>query len=767
MATAKNMVIVESPAKVKTISRYLGKDYVVASSMGHVRDLPLKKLGVDVEDDFKPTYQLLSSRLEMLKKLQRIASKAKSVYLATDLDREGEAIAWHLVEALGIPPEKALRVTFSEITERAIIAAFEHPRRIDVNKVNAQQARRILDRIVGYKLSPLLWKKIARGLSAGRVQSVAVRLICEREKEIQAFTPEEFWRIMAKVMPEGAPARDSDVFEVELKKINGKKADLRNEQQATEIVEKIRTQPFVVDKIEKKTQSSSPPPPLITSTLQQQASIQLRFSTKRTMALAQELYQGVELGEEGPIGLITYMRTDSVRISDEAMADCRREVTKQFGDDYLASKPRRFRSGKRAQEAHEAIRPTYVHRTPDELKKHMSKDQYLLYRLIWNRFVATQMANAKIEVTDVSVAAGDSILQAKGRRILFDGHLKLTPSNGKDQILPELKEGQELELVELTPSQHFTKPPPRYTEATLVRTLEKEGIGRPSTYSSIISTIQQRNYVKQTDRKFYATELGTVVNDRLVKHFPKLLDTKFTSEMEDELDKIEEEHLDWVQVLDSFYKDFSADLERATDKMKKFSEMSDEICEECGKPMAVKLTSHGKFLACTGYPECKTTKPVGEDGSERPRPQPTDYTCEKCGSPMVIRTGSRGRFMACSAFPKCRNTMSIGDDGKPIKPQKSGEKCEKCGSDMIIRKGRRGKFLACSAFPKCRNTRSLPDAEEPGVQMTKIICKKCGRPMQVRFGKRGPFLACSGFPKCRVTANVPDDLEVKIPDATA
>ncbi len=764
MAKAKNMVIVESPAKVKTISRYLGDDYIVTSSMGHVRDLPPKKLGVDVNDNFKPTYQLVSDRLEMVKNLKKIASKAKSVYLATDLDREGEAIAWHLIEALEIPPEKVRRVTFSEITERAIIAAFEHPRSIDINKVNAQQARRVLDRIVGYKLSPLLWRKIARGLSAGRVQSVAVRLICEREKEIQAFKPEEFWRIIAKVIPEGTPARDRDIFEIELKKVNGKKADLKNEQQTMEVVEKIKAQPFVIAKVETKTLSSSPPPPLITSTLQQQASIQLRFSTRKTMRLAQELYQGIELGEEGPVGLITYMRTDSVRIADEAMADCRKQVKKQFGSDYLASNPRRFRSGKRAQDAHEAIRPTYVERTPDDLQGQLSKDQHLLYRLIWNRFVATQLANAKIEVTDVSVAAGDAILQAKGRRILFDGHLKLTPANGKEQILPELKEGQELELVELTPSQHFTKPPPRYNEATLVRTLEKEGIGRPSTYSSIISTIQQRNYVKQAERRFHATELGMVVNDRLVEHFSKLLDMKFTSEMEDELDKIEEEHLDWVQVLDSFYEDFSADLERAGEKMVKFTQMSDETCEKCGKQMAVKLTSRGKFLACVGYPECKTTKPLGDDGNERPRPLPTDYTCEKCDSPMVIRTGRRGKFMACSAFPKCRNTVSIDDDGKPVKPQKSGEKCEKCGSDMIIRRSRRGKFLACGAFPKCRNTRPLPDAERREAQETGIPCKECGRPMLVRFGRRGPFLACSGYPKCGTTANVPDDLEVKVPE---
>ena len=482
------------------------------------------------------------------------------------------------------------------------------------------------------------------------------------------------------------------------------------------------------------------------------------------MRLAQELYQGIELGSEGPVGLITYMRTDSVRISDEAMADCRKLVKEQFGSDYLASKPRQFRSGKRAQEAHEAIRPTYVDRTPDDLKGRLSNDQYRLYRLIWNRFVATQLANAKIEVTDVSVAAGDAILQAKGRRILFDGHLKLTPANSKEQILPELKEGQKLELVELTPSQHFTKPPARYTEATLVRTLEKEGIGRPSTYSSIISTIQQRNYVKQEERKFHATELGMVVNDRLVEHFSKLLDTKFTSAMEDELDKIEEEHLDWVQVLDSFYEDFSADLERAGDKMVKYTQMSDEVCEKCGKPMAIKLTSRGKFLACTGYPECKTTKPLGDDGNERPRPVATDYTCEKCDSPMVIRTGRRGRFMACSAFPKCRNTMIVGDDGKPVKPEQSDEKCEKCGSEMIVRTGRRGKFLACSAFPKCRSTKPLPDAEQPKVQETGIECSDCGKPMLVRFGRRGPFLACSGYPKCTATANVPADLEVKMPE---
>ena len=761
MAKARNVVIVESPAKAKTIGKYLGGDYKVASSMGHVRDLPPKKLGIDIENGFQPTYELIKNRKDTVADLKKLTSKADTVYLATDLDREGEAIAWHLAEALEIPQDKLQRVTFNEITEKAIKEAFQHARQIDINKVDAQQARRLLDRIVGYQLSPLLWKKIARGLSAGRVQSVAVRLICEREKEITDFKPEEFWRVIAKLQP-GDAKKDKDVFEAELKKIDGKDAGLTDEEQTTAAVEGLQSQPFAVSDIATKVQRPAPPPPFITSTLQQEASIQLRFSAKRTMMLAQQLYEGIELGAEGSAGLITYMRTDSVRISDDALNECRTLVEQVFGKEYLQPKPRFFKSGKRAQEAHEAIRPTSAMLKPDDIKAFLSRDQYKLYNLIWQRFVATQMANAKVELTDVSVCAANALFTAKGRRVLFDGYQKLSPSDTADQLLPALSVGQQLNLLELTPSQHFTKPPPRYTEASLVKALEKEGIGRPSTYATIISTIQQRGYVEQDQRKFQATELGMLVNERLVKHFSHILDLKFTSNMEEELDKIEEEHLNWVDVLGQFHSVFSDDLERAKDEMEKYLQLSDEKCEKCGQPMAIKFNARGKFLACTGFPECRNAKPIGEDAA-RPEPEATDYKCEKCDSPMVIRHGKMGPFMACSAFPKCRNTISIDKDGNPVKPEETEEKCEKCGSEMVVRSGRRGKFLACSAFPKCRNTKPLPkDANAEPPPPTGIECEECGKEMVIRSSRRGEFLACPGYPDCKNTVSMTDEIREQI-----
>ncbi|MFW6158961.1 MAG: type I DNA topoisomerase, partial [Planctomycetota bacterium] len=564
----QSLVIVESPAKAKTINKYLGKGYRVEASMGHVRDLPKKKLGVDIEHGFEPTYQTIRGRGKTLKKLRSAAKSADSVYLAPDPDREGEAIAWHVVQALKLPDAKAYRVTFNEITKRAVRAAFEHPGKIDMARVNAQQARRVLDRIVGYQLSPLLWKKVAKGLSAGRVQSVAVRLIVEREKEIRAFEPEEYWEIRATLAPAGEGEGQS--FEAELLKWQGEKFRPDNEDDAQTVARALRAATFTVDQVKKKKQKKSPGPPFNTSLLQQAASSRLRFSASRTMRVAQQLYEGIEVGGEGSVGLITYMRTDSFRMAGGAVDECRRLIPDKYGADYLPKKPRFYKSRKGAQEAHEAIRPTSVSRTPEDLKPFLSRDQHRLYKLIWDRFVASQMADARYEATTVAIRAGEGRLRARGRICIFPGHTRVWPRKQKDQQdLPDLAESQRLDLIKLEPSQHFTEPPRRYTEASLVRTLEREGIGRPSTYAPIISTIQKRGYVKQIKRAFHATELGIVVTDLLVDSFPDIMDVQFTSEMEEKLDKIEEEDRDWQAVLGEFYRLFKADLEKAETEMQR------------------------------------------------------------------------------------------------------------------------------------------------------------------------------------------------------
>jgi DNA topoisomerase-1 len=744
---AKSLVIVESPAKAKTIQKYLGKGYAVRASMGHVRDLPRRKLGVDIEDDFKPTYETLKGRGQVLKKIRAAAKGAEKVYLAPDPDREGEAIAWHIVQALKLPKSKARRVTFNEITRRAVREAFEHPGEIDMAKVEAQQARRVLDRIVGYQLSPLLWKKVAKGLSAGRVQSVAVRLIVEREKEIQAFEPEEYWEIKATLAPGGSD-EESDRFEAELVEWQGKKLKVSDGDTARAIVEALASEPFSVAAVERKRQKKGPGPPFSTSLLQQAASTRLRFSAKRTMRVAQQLYEGVEVGDEGSVGLITYMRTDSFRVAQPAVAECREVVEDRFGKDYLHAKPRVYKSRKGAQGAHEAIRPTAAARTPEQLKPFLKADQYKLYKLIWDRFVASQMSDAVYHATEAEIRAGDGLFKAKGRVCTFDGHTRVYPRREKDlQDLPELNDAQALDLIELDPSQHFTKPPPRYTEATLVRTLEREGIGRPSTYAAIISTIQDRGYVKQVRRAFHATELGIVVTDLLVEAFPRIMDVQFTSGMEEKLDKIEEEHTDWVAVLDEFYKLFKENLEKAQTEMEsvKGREVEGEVCPECGEPLVQRWSKYGPFLGCSGYPKCKYIK--REEGDEET--EETSFPCDKCGKPMVIKRGRRGKFFACSGYPECKNTRNIGHDGKPAAPpEPTDETCEKCGAPMVIRSGRRGRFLACSAFPKCRNTKALP---------TDVPCPQDGCDGKLIYrrgrGRRKGFYACTNYPDCDYTTN--------------
>jgi DNA topoisomerase-1 len=714
------LVIVESPAKAKTINRYLGKDYQVRACMGHVRDLPKSKMGVDIENGFAPTYVVSPDRKKTIAELKKLAAKADEVYLATDLDREGEAIAWHLAEALKLPPKKIRRVVFNEITKSAIREAFSQPGTINENKVNAQQARRILDRVVGYELSPLLWRGVRRGLSAGRVQSVAVRLIVDREREIEAFKSEEYWELEARLAPREAPAEGPSEFTAKYKRLIAEESAppreeepagrLPNESAATSLVEEIKTAPYVITRLDQKERAAAAAPPFNTSTLQQQASIQLHFSTRKTMVLAQQLYEGVDIGDEGAVGLITYMRTDSFSVSEQAIRDCRDYIGSSFPKEYLPEAPLRYRSGKDAQGAHEAVRPTAVEYTPERVKPHLERDQFRLYEMIWNRFVASQMAPARIAVTEVEVTAGRAVFGVQGKRLLFDGQYRISGFDTKNEvILPALSEGETLDLLELLPSQHFTKPPPRFSEASLVRTLEKLGIGRPSTYAPIISTIQQRKYVLLEKRQFHATELAKVVTDQLVQYFSDIMDVKFTSQMEDRLDEVEEERADWVQALREFYGPFSADMKKAREQMKRPEpEMTEHKCEKCGEPMLKRWSPNGYFLGCSAYPKCRSTVPLDDEGKPAPRPEPeqTDEKCEKCGSPMVIRTGRFGRFIACSNYPKCRTSRSL--EKAQIELPEELKVCDKCGKPMAVRRSRRGPFVGCTGYPECRNAKPLP-----------------------------------------------------------
>ena len=772
----KNLVIVESPAKAKTINRYLGDDFVVKASMGHVRDLPAKDIGVDLEGgDFTPTYEPLSGRRKVLADLKKISKNASYVYLATDLDREGEAIAWHLAEALKVPKSRLRRVVFNEITKSAIQAAFADPHDLDMNKVDAQQARRILDRIVGYKVSPLLWKKVARGLSAGRVQTVAVRLVVERERAIEAFVPEEFWKISAIFTADIASAlgleqqwtrfvsttdekgqspsqarqfeflAEHDAFRAELVEWQGKRFEcqgLTDARQAAEAlgmtvgnveqsedssakgpaknratvigsVDHSSGVKYSVESVGVRTSKNHPPGPFTTVTMQQAASVRLRFSASRTMRLAQQLYEGIDVPGSGSVGLITYMRTDSLNLSTQAIGQAREFVGEKFGEKYLPEKPNVYRSGPRAQAAHEAIRPTDVTRTPESLAGVLDAAQLRLYDLIWRRFVACQMSSAQWAVTEIAVAAdtkmGKAVFKAVGRRLTFDGFLKVAGmSSRQEQNIPDISSGTPVAPVAIEPTQHFTQPPPRFTEASLVKTLEAEGIGRPSTYAAIIQTIQDRQYVQQTDRRFYATELGMVVTDKLVKHFPDVFDLRFTARMEDKLDEVEEARTAWTGVLKDFYGPFKADLEKAGEEMvhaKAEIEPSEYTCPQCQKPMVYRWSKNGKYLACTGYPDCKKTFPVDKEG-KKVEARHVDIACPKCGKPLLMRRGRFGPFMSCPDYPDCDGIVNLDKKGGVKLPSapalKTDMPCPKCGQMMNLRRGSRGPWLGCSAFPKCR-----------------------------------------------------------------
>jgi DNA topoisomerase-1 len=758
----RSLVIVESPAKAKTINKYLGRDFVVKASMGHIRDLPKGKFGIDVEHGFKPDYTTIRGKTKVISELRRLAKNAPQVFLAPDLDREGEAIAWHLQESLDVDDKKVFRVVFNEITKKAILEAFEHPGKLDMDKVDAQQARRVLDRIMGYKLSPLLWKKIAKGLSAGRVQSVAVRLIVEREKEIRAFIKEEYWRVTANFEVDG------QAFHAELRRIGEERIDKNlDAKRAEEVVRAIGNDPLRLSEIDHKPKTRRPTPPFTTSQLQQKASTTLRFSARKTMMIAQQLYEGVEVAGEGSVGLITYMRTDSVRVSTDALTAARSLITSKFGASYLPDQPNFFTSrAKGAQEAHEAIRPTEVSRTPESLRDALTPDQHKLYTLIWNKFVSSQMKPALSTITTAvfeHAAPGANANRtvrfvAQGEVDVFDGHLRvfnLGKGEREEQVLPKsLALGTDYRPRKVEATQHFTQPPPRYSEATLVKELEKKGIGRPSTYATIISTIQDRGYVKLESRRFTATELGELVTDQLVSHFGDVINTEFTSSMEADLDRIESGERKWEKVVKSFHDVFTADLGKAEKAMKNIKlnpELSDKTCDKCGAPMAVLYNKRGKFLGCSKYPECKNTMSL--DGPrEKGEVLATDHLCPKCGKPMVIRSGKRGRFLACTGFPKCKSTASVDDEGKVIVPKETGILCDKCNSPMVIKGSRRGPFLACTGFPKCRNAKPLPEELREAPRETGEKCEKCGEPMVLKKSRWGKdFLACSGYPNCKNT----------------
>ena len=768
---AKSLIIVESPTKAKTITKYLGRGYTVMASVGHIKDLPTSKLGVDLDHNFKPQYVTIKGKSKVLAEIKKKAETADKIFLAPDPDREGEAIAWHLAEELRGKSKKksdgrVFRVLFNEITERAIKQALQTPGQIDMKLVNAQQARRVLDRIVGYQGSQLLWNKVRRGLSMGRVQSVAVRLMCEREAEREAFRAEEYWSITTLLAGNNPPP-----FEAKLHSINGEEASIGNAEQAQQIVSAIQGKTFTVTSIERKEKKRNPVAPFITSRLQQDAARKLHFTPKKTMTLAQQLYEGIEIGAEGSTGLITYMRTDSPRISQEATADVRQLIQERFGAEYLPESPNVYKTSKAAQEAHEAIRPTSAARDPESIRAYLDQDQYNLYKLIWNRFVASQMVPAILDVTRVESSPLDTVaryvFRSSGTIVKFPGHTivymegvdkELFAQKAKqdeevedsaERHLPELTEGERLRLVEqaeqtipgVTSKQHFTQPPPRYNEALLIKELEEKGIGRPSTYAAIISTIQERKYVEKVEGRFLPTETGKTVNDFLLKGFPDVVNVDFTSQLEAELDEVEEGNKPWVDAVRDFYDPFTADLEKAKSipgPKDTIEPPTDIPCEKCGRMMEIKWGRNGKFLACPGYkedPPCKNTQNFEKlpDGTIKIIPKQeltTDQVCEKCGSPMLVKTGRFGKFIACSAYPECKTT----------KPLALGVKCPQpgCGGDLVQKRTRKGRsFFACSKYPACEYAlwdrpipKACPTCSAPF--LVEKVSKQAGRSVQCR-----------------------------------
>lgn len=687
---AKYLVIVESPAKAKTIKKFLGSNYKIKASMGHVRDLPKSTMGVDIDNNFEPKYINIRGKGELISELKKEAKESEKVFLATDPDREGEAISWHLANIFQLDDDKACRVTFNEITKNAVLNAIKSPRQIDMNLVNAQQARRVLDRIVGYKISPLLWRNVRKGLSAGRVQSVATKIICDREEEIENFIPEEYWDIKAVLSKD-----DGKTFSAKFSGLLNKKVELKNKEDVDKVLKGLENKEFIIQKVKHGEKKRTPAPPFITSTLQQEAARKFGFSAKKTMMLAQQLYEGVEIEGEGFVGLITYMRTDSTRISNEALKEARDYILNNYGEKYLPDKPRVFKTKSGAQDAHEAIRPTMFNLPPERVKSSLSRDLFKLYELIWERFIASQMEAALYDTMSVDIAAGDYLFKASGSRVVFKGFLLLyeegrdeentdedNDDDKKDSLLPELVEGEKVKPLEIKPAQHFTQPPPRYTEATLVKTLEEKGIGRPSTYAPIISTIISRGYVKKEKKYLYPTDLGKIVNNLMEEHFKDIVDINFTAKMEAQLDSVEEGKLEWKELLKDFYDGFSQTLKSAEKSINRIDlpvEETDEVCEKCGRKMVIKVGKYGKFLACPGFPECRNAKPF------------LDYAgvlCPKCGGKVLIKKTKKGRnYLSCENYPAC--DFSSWD-------MPSDKKCPKCGNFMTKKsKGKKVQYT-CS-----------------------------------------------------------------------
>ena len=775
---ANSLVIVESPTKAKTIEKYLGKGFTVEASLGHVKDLPKSRLAVDTDNDFETELVVIPGKEKVLARLKKLGKAADHIYLAPDPDREGEAIAAHLADELsedgaGKKKKKSAdgdgakirRVTFNEITKRAVVAAFDHARDIDRNLVDAQQTRRILDRLVGYQISPLLWDKVRRGLSAGRVQTVALRLIVEREKEIKAFEKKEYWTIDAHLNAGKPPA-----FDARFVGIGGEKTEIPNEEESKKIVEALRQAAWTVGNVEKRERRRSPAPPFTTSKLQQDGSRKLRFSVKRMMMLAQRLYEGVDIGEEGTVGLITYMRTDSVRVAPEALQEVREFVPQHFGAEYLPEQPNTYKSKKAAQEAHEAIRPTSVSRTPESLEKYLGPDELKVYKLIWQRFVASQMTPAVFDQTSVDIEAKSGgttyMFRVTGSVLKFDGFLKVyeESKDAKDEEdealkhkLPVLEQGQKLTLKEVKPEQHFTEPPPRFNEASLVKELEERGIGRPSTYATILSTILERQYVTKTGGKFVPTEIGMVVTELLVENFKDIFDPAYTARLEEELDEIEEGKEKWTDALAEFYKKFEKDLhyaEKHMENIKRMEKPTDEKCERCGAPLVIKWGKHGSFYACSTYDKkdensCTFTKenPINLtdlDTAEMPEETQEEY-CENCGRPMVLKRGRFGQFMACTGYPDCKTTRRL-DQQKKVPDIPLDEKCPQCERTLVLRHGRYGEFVSCSGYPDCKYVKQ---------NLVGVKCPKCGTGdiAEKKARRRGTtFYGCTNYPKCDFTS---------------
>jgi len=778
---SKGLVIVESPAKAKTLQKYLGKGFSVEASLGHVKDLPKSTLGVDTSNDFETDYIVIPGKEKVVAKLKKLAASADAIYLAPDPDREGEAIAAHLAFELGDnggkkkkakklkkgevePPPRIQRVTFNEITKRAVQAAFEHPRAIDQNLVDAQQARRVLDRLVGYQVSPLLWDKVRRGLSAGRVQTVALRLIVEREREIKAFEKKEYWTIDANLAASKPPAFDARFLGKGEEKI-----EVTNGEDAEKIRLALEKADWVVRSVDKKERRRNAAPPFTTSKLQQDSSRKLRFSVKRTMMIAQRLYEGVEIGEEGSVGLITYMRTDSTRVAPEAIQEVREYVGREYGPTYLPESPNTFKEKKDSQGAHEAIRPTSAMRHPDQIKQYLKEDEFKVYKLIWQRFVASQINPAVFDQTtvDIDAKSGSEVFwfRVTGSVLKFDGFLRVyeESKDGKDEEdeelkhkLPALEAGQKLTLKELKPEQHFTEPPPRFNEASLVKELEERGIGRPSTYAAILTTIQERQYVQKIGGKFVPTEIGLVVTDLLVENFRDIFDLQYTARLEEELDEIEEGKEKWQDAMAEFYKKFQKDLKYAAKHMENIKRMekpTDEKCEKCGAPLVIKWGKHGSFYACSTYDKedentCTFTKenPINLPDLDSADVQGTtqEEYCENCGRVMVLKRGRFGQFMACTGYPDCKTTRRL-DQGKKVPDIPLDELCPKCGRNMMIRHGRYGEFTTCSGYPECKYVKQ---------NYIGVKCPDCkdGDLVEKRARKGNTFYGCGNYPKCKFTS---------------